>query len=408
VLVGAALVVLIGAIGFVIHLATEPTAAERAAAEAAAARAALLRHERADVAAATRLVAPPVPRATGAPAPTETSALFTTALPAHEVVGFVPYWELGELGAADYADASTLCYFGPTLTASASYAETDPDWNSTAFSAFVADAHADDDRVLLTVSTTDDSVIDSVLRSPMTSAADLAADLASTLAQRDLDGVDLDIEGTQTSEREPYVTFVRAFAADLRADRPGAELIVDTYVSAAGSSSSFFDVGALGKIADRLFVMGYDMEDPDYSSANAPLISPDLGLSDVQALIAYTRSVAPAKLILGMPFYGYQFTTNGSHAGATVMGDPEAVVYSSIAAEAVPARWDAPTETPYTVQKAGKDVRQIWFDNPVSIALKTALAHVFHLAGVGAWAFGMEGGDASMLDALTGGVAPSR
>ena len=51
---------------------------------------------------------------------------------------------------------------------------------------------------------------------------------------------------------------------------------------------------------------------------------------------------------------------------------------------------------------------QDWYDDPVSIALKTALPSVMHIAGVGAWAFGMEGKAPQMLTALTGDTTPAR
>ena len=40
-------------------------------------------------------------------------------------------------------------------------------------------------------------------------------------------------------------------------------------------------------------------------------------------------------------------------------------------------------------------------------ALKTALASVFHLAGVGVWSLGQEGGSTAMVTALDGGITPS-
>jgi hypothetical protein len=39
-------------------------------------------------------------------------------------------------------------------------------------------------------------------------------------------------------------------------------------------------------------------------------------------------------------------------------------------------------------------------------ALKTALASVFHLAGVGDWSLGQEGASTAMMTALDGGTAP--
>ena len=49
---------------------------------------------------------------------------------------------------------------------------------------------------------------------------------------------------------------------------------------------------------------------------------------------------------------------------------------------------------------------QTFFDDPVSIALKSALAAQFGCAGVGVWELGMSGNDASVDAALLGGAVP--
>jgi spore germination protein YaaH len=64
--------------------------------------------------------------------------------------------------------------------------------------------------------------------------------------------------------------------------------------------------------------------------------------------------------------------------------------------------------TPYAVFRRDGGWHQLWYDDPVSIALKVALAVNMHAAGVGAWALGMETNSPAMLDALTGPNSPKR
>ena len=92
--------------------------------------------------------------------------------------------------------------------------------------------------------------------------------------------------------------------------------------------------------------------------------------------------------------------------GAATIGPPLAVTYADIVSVGHPPKWDPVTETPWTVFRRDRTWHQTWFDDPVSIALKTALAAQFRCAGVGVWELGMSGGDPKITAALLGGSPP--
>lgn len=391
------------------------TPAQIAALRAARAAARLRAAESRAVHRAEALVDVHLPTRSGSPAPDPPVAtLFRQPLPGpHQVVGYVPYWTMADLTAADYEDASTLAYYGPTLAATGRLSTSGPgyaDLGGTSFADLVARAHAAGDRVLLTVASADPGVIASVLAHPATSAARLAGDLLALVAAHHLDGVAIDVEGRATAERTAFTTFVADLSARLRRGDPHGELLLDVYPQSAGSTSDFFDVAALAPRVDLLFVMAYDMYDPAVPSAGAPLASPSLGLSDVQTLLAYAKAVPRDQLVLGIPFYGYDFTlaAGPSASKPAAAGPPLAVTYAAIAAVGRPARWDAASLTPYTAFNEKGRAHETFYENPVSVALKTALAEQEGLAGTGAWALGDEGGDRAMLLALDGGSPPVR
>ena len=87
----------------------------------------------------------------------------------------------------------------------------------------------------------------------------------------------------------------------------------------------------------------------------------------------------------------------------TTTGPPVGVTYASIVAAGRPPKWDPVTETAFTVFRRAGKWHQTWFDDPVSVALKTALAAQFACAGVGVWELGMSGGDPAITAALLGG-----
>lgn len=350
-----------------------------------------------------------LPTKLATPAPTVPAQLFANPLRPHEVVGFVPYYTLSTLSPADFTDTSVLCYFGLGLTANGSLMEP-VSWvslQSDTFATFLASARAANDETLLTVSSFARSTIGALTRNASTTAPRLAGELAPLVTSTGLSGVDIDIEGRWSADRAGFVRFMNDFSKAFRSADPKSVILLDTYPQSAAGTRDFFNIKKLAPDIDQFFVMEYAMENVDNASANAPAFSPNLGVSTVQTLIQYKKLVPSSKIILGLPFYGYDFSTMSGRPGAdTTSPDPEAVTYEAIASIDRPALWDPVSETLFTRFEEAKQWHETWYDNPVSLALKVALAIDFHEAGIGVWALGMEGSDAAMLSALDGGTAP--
>lgn len=386
------------------------TPAEKAALRAERAAARLRAAELRDVSAASKLVE--VTAGSGGVASADPVISYARPLPPAEVLGFVPYWEAASLTPPDLDLVSEIALFGVEVGPTGAFVETGPGWTDYAangYQSLVSAAHAVGDKVMFTISTTRSNVIRHLVRDPSSTSATLAKALAGAVSSGGLDGVDIDIEGTAQSERPGFVTFVRGLVHALRVDGMSGEIVLDSYPQSAGDSTSFFDVAKLAPLVDRIFVMAYDMEQFASASPTAPLYSRNLGLSDVLSLIQYVKVVPPQKLLLGIPFYGVDFTTAGRAKGADSLKPyPEEVTYQAILAAGHPPIWDPVTRTAWTRFHLGKTWHETWYDNPVSVALKRALAARFHLAGVGAWALGFEGSATNMLQALDGPTPPKR
>jgi len=402
-----AVVIAVAAGVFKSSLTPAQIAAQRAALAARRLRAA----EISQVRGAEKFVAVRLPKSDG-PAPVEPATLFTQPLPPVEVLGFIPYWEAGSITPTELSDVSTIALFGVEVGRAGSFFKSGPGWSdyaTTGYGSLVSAAHQQRDRVLFTISTTNSTVIRQLTSDPSQTSAALAHDLSAAVASGGLDGVDIDIEGSSQAERSGFVVFVRDLVRSLRLDGMKGEIVIDCYPQAAGDSHNFFDVARLAPLVDQIFVMAYDMEQYGNSSATAPLASDNLGLSDVQSLIQYTKIVPARKLLLGVPFYGVDFTTASNRPGAgTLASFPIEETYQTIHAAGRKKIWDPVSRTVWTHFKYDRHWHQTWFDDPVSIALKRSLAARFHLAGVGVWALGFEGAATDMLTALDGGVAPRR
>lgn len=395
---------------------TGPSLTPKQIAEQASIRATrrLLAQEASAVRAADARVALKLPRRSArvVAAPAMPAKLFTSPLAPVEVLGYVPYWEAPDITATDLADTSVIALYGVEVAHDGGFLESGPGWAyyaDTGYHTLTASAHAAGDRVLFTIATTNPSVIGNLAHDPGPTGSRLAAAISQAVATGGLDGVDIDIEGASRADRPGFVLFATDFVASLRHDGMEKTVVLNCYPESAGSSTDFFDVAKLAPIVDQIFIMDYDMEQYANASANAPLANGDLGLSDVQSLIQYRRVVPASKLILGVPFYGIDFTTmTGAPGSLTLAASPSVETYQTIAAAGRTPLWDPASQTVWTRFRVGTTWNETWFDDPVTIALKRALAAEFHLAGVGVWALGFEGDATAMLGALDGGSPPAR
>lgn len=151
--------------------------------------------------------------------------------------------------------------------------------------------------------------------------------------------------------------------------------------------------------------MAYDMNDQQIPSATAPLTG--TVLSGATVLASYVDAGLGSKVILGIPFTATTIPRRAA-VPADTTGEPVAVTYASVVAAGHRTLWDPVTETPYTVFRRNGQWHQTWFDDPLSVTLKTALAWKAHVAGVGAWEVGMAAGEPQMSEALVAGGSVSK
>jgi hypothetical protein len=376
----------------------------------------LLKTETKDVTAAKKLLAVSLPTKKNAPAPAVGATLFAKPLRSHEVWNFLQYFDLGTVNVAELSASSAVIYSGVCVSATGSISDAAGECGdettalaSPAFTTFVGAAHAAGASVLLSVNAFDDSTIAPLVSDAAQNAATLAASVLPIVSTDGLNGVNLDIEGSNPAEAKGFVAFVTAFVGDIRRTDPSAEIVLDSYAASASGSLNFFDIPALAPLVNRIFVEAYQLNDTDTSSPNAPIASSSLGYSVVQSLVQYEKEAPAAELVLGVPFYGLDFETVGSRLGAAaITTSPTEVTYNAVLSAARKSLWDPASGTPYAIFRKGGKWHQLWFDDPASIALKVALALKLGVAGVGAWSLGMESDSSQMLTAMTGGVAPEK
>ena len=134
--------------------------------------------------------------------------------------------------------------------------------------------------------------------------------------------------------------------------------------------------------------MDYDLNDfddlprwNDHSLANSPAPVVEQGLHELLALV-------PAeKLVMGLPFYGYEYT---GFLGNRPIHSRQLGLYEIFAAlRNKSLQWvhhfDNASQSPFVRRGDGIAEQQIWYDDPRSIARKAATARSLGLSFSGCW-----------------------
>jgi Glycosyl hydrolases family 18 len=339
-----------------------------------------------------------------------------------EVFGFAPYWALSGSAKWNYSLLSTLAYFGLTLNADGSFNTSDPGWNgwnSQALVDMVNRAHQAGDRVVLVIKAFDEGTINQIVTSPTVTQTAINNTLAA-MASKNLDGVNVDFEGS-ASPSYPNIqggltNFVGQLTTQLHQHWPAAMASVDTYSGAASWDGGFFNIAGLAAVTDALFVMAYDMafgNTPGRASANAPLTGATY--NDTTAVAQYLAKAPASKIILGVPYYGYKWSTTSNQPNATTTGGATADTYANIPGDLSCAlnltnQWDVNAGSPWASwwSPAANDPcganhnswRELYYDDARSLGLKYDLVNANNLRGAGVWALGYDGASADLWNEI--------
>lgn len=320
-----------------------------------------------------------------------------------EVYGYLPYWRLdsGTVDRIQYELVSTIAFFGLGIQATGAI---DTGW--VGYKEYVGEdaaavTNAAHDRGVRVVPTF--QLFDSATGAPKMSAflgsaaaqGRFIAEALDLMAARKADGASLDFEpvGALNARAAAYLAFVARFRTAMQTRFPGANLVNAT---SAGASETI--IKGLVPLVDRQMLMAYNYRwsGSTITGAVAPL---DNTTRTVKIHVARMLQWAPpGTVLLGVPYYGYDWPVTSDVPHATVQADKttfgavSSVTYASardfLAAHPEVVRNYDPLEGSgyYTYWDATlKTFRQVYFEEERSLADKYDYAIVTGLAGVGIW-----------------------
>jgi len=190
-----------------------------------------------------------------------------------------------------------------------------------------------------------------------------------------------------------------------KATIPNCEISVDVFADSA-IKDRLYDLTKISKIVDQVIVMAYDFYRPSSTQSGpvAPLrgkcANSDSCLDyDVVTSIGDISKQVPAyKIILGFPFYGYEWQTVDnlflSHSypktGQIATYKRIQSLFSDPSIASLSASWSATTFTPYLSYTKDGNTYQIHYDDSNSLSLKIDFIHQAKLGGLAIWALGYE------------------
>ena len=303
----------------------------------------------------------------------------------HEVIGYLPYWEYDEYPDLDYSLLTQINFFSAELS---DYGDilNDHNWENLYFIEF-AQSHGVKVKLCATLFGQESL---STLLSNYFYRQNAINNLLDLVVSAGADGIDIDFELLPTDQRENLVLFMQelSFAFHTEMENP-----IITMATPAIDWSNAWDYESLAEITDGLFIMGYNYF---YSgSSNAGPVAPLGGYFydieyTVNDYLDKTNNQAD-KLILGLPYYGYDWPVLNNLINSETIGYGAARTFaaSKNLSELYGDYGDTQSNSVW-LSYYESQWRQCWYDNNLSLSAKYEFAKEKDLQGVGIWALGYD------------------
>lgn len=355
------------------------------------------------------------------------SLLKSRHVPKKIIYGYLPYWSIPDTKYIQLDKLTDIAYFGVYLNEDGTFMEKLED--NTAEPGLLT-WHEDEEldelltraknagvRVSLTVISHNDEVSDKFLDCKECWAT-FITNLTKELDSKKIKDVNLNFEYVELTKKETaakYTEFVTFTNTELDKKYGESLVVVSTFADSL-VKDRVTDINSLGKVADMIFIMGYDFHRPD--SDNAGPVAPIDGKGvyseyDIRTMLNdYVAVMPPSKIILGVPYYGYNWVVKQGEPNAErIPGDDDigysqsqtyAKIMDTILEIKPELKWDDLGKSAYftyTSPETGS-IREVYFENDKSLEIKYQLINEYNLGGTGMWALGYDGGYQELWELL--------
>jgi len=210
-----------------------------------------------------------------------------------------------------------------------------------------------------------------------------------------IEGANIDFEFVTSSVRDSFNLYIRDLSNRLHGQtREWKELY--TASIAVPEWYPGYDLGYLAQYLDGFFIMTYDFHWSGSSVAGpvSPCVpSAFWGQYCAAKSIGSYRAdgVDASKIVLGLPYYGYDWPTVSGDMGSATTGTGSAVIYyyAFQNANTHGRIWDSNSLTPW-YRYSTTEWHQCWYDDSASHDIKYSMVNDSLLQGAGCWALGYD------------------
>ncbi len=315
------------------------------------------------------------------------------------VYGFLPYW--GEDTWLRYDLISILACFCVDMGSSGTITA----WNGfpSIFSVAIEGINTAGGTAIVTVVNFSSYGIHSILTTNRDTAINTIVNLVNNYP---VDGVSIDFENVSSSDRDNLTSFMYDLRAELDTYAPGSHLSICT---PPVDWSGAFDYSELAEICDALFMMCYPFHG-SWSSIAGPCCpltgwgaTSESSSNMIWCMGDYAK-YAPFhhdRIVVGLPYYGHQWETEGSAPHSMVIGNCSTLFYTTLVnrADTYGRLWNNESLTPWYAFYSGV-WNQGWYDDEESLSMKYDMIREADLQGTGIWALGYDGSRTELWDCL--------
>lgn len=346
------------------------------------------------------------------------------------IYGFFPYWNIKYADELNIKDLTHFAYFSislnpdGTIIKKTNAIETEPGWNklrSKESAKLLYQARLLGQKTVLTITAMEPDLIESILLDEYNQDRAVSS-ITEVYRSFNFDDINIDFEyvGTPSQTlRDSLVSFITKLRTACLSVKNHCQIDVDIFASSA-EKVRIWDLPKLEPVVDKFIVMTYDYYRT--TSNQAGPIAPIKGrcttpFSDeknclnedvITHISQISKLLPPNKIILGVPFYGYEWQTASSDFLANTYAKTGTLatyrriqtLFQDENISSISARWSDSTLSPYLVYQKDGDLFQIHFENAQSLEQKVKLVESAGLGGIAIWSLGYEGQSLDLWDPI--------
>lgn len=328
------------------------------------------------------------------------------------VMGFLPHWNYRKLTQDAISTTTHLAYFSLKLQGDGSIQKlTSPTSEEPGWTTFKKITKSPPELpLIITFSQANNDQIEKLLNNSFNRKQSIKNIIQFT-SDYNAAGINIDIEpsgGIAPSLRANFTNYIQELSEAITISDLSlpSGISIDIYATSA-SRKRLWDLEALTPFTKHFVAMAYDYHQTSSSRAgpNSPLRGTPLSFNEdvLKNISEIIQIVPPEQILLGIPFYGYEWTTVTADKYSTAITGAVASidrVQKMIEEDNLTVLWDRNSLTPYIIFNDKDDIHQIYFENTKSIELKIQLVKQAKLGGIAIWALGYEGDHSAIWDTI--------